>query len=399
MNNGFTVNGLQLDSVLVPRSYFNQSTQWAWGLNSSGQLGNNSIINQSSPVQTIASGLNWKQISCGKTMTGGIKTDGTLWTWGGNASTGQLGDNTTISKSSPVQTVAGGTNWRQLSVGLLFSLDTQGMCAAVKTDGTLWLWGKNNYGQLGDNTTGNKSSPVQTIAGATTWNKVSASGSHCGAIKTDGTLWMWGFNNGGQLGANDTTSRSSPIQTISSGTTWLFVATGAVITAAIKTDGTLWTWGINTLGQLGDNTTINKSSPVQTIASGSSWQQVSAGGSNNGGANPGHMMAIKTDGTLWTWGYNDSGQLGDNTTINKSSPIQTVAAGATWSQVSAGYYTSSATKTNGTLWTWGYNAFGQLGDNTTIRKSSPVQTISGGTNWSQVSTGYFTNSGLTFNYY
>ena len=192
----------------------------------------------------------------------------------------------------------------------------------------LWLWGHNNYGQLGDASITHKSSPIQTVSGGTNWKSVSGGGYHTAAIKTDGTLWLWGYNNSGQLGNNTNTNKSSPVQTVSGGTNWKSVASGYYHTAAIKTDGTLWTWGSNGYGQLGDNTTTSRSSPVQTVSSGTNWKQVSA--SN------GHTAAIKTDGTLWSWGYNTYGQLGDNTNTNKSSPVQTVSGGTNWKSVAGG---------------------------------------------------------------
>ena len=153
--------------------------------------------------------------------------------------------------------------------------------------GSLWTWGYNDYGGLGDNTNTRKSSPVQTIAAGTNWKQVSCGDSHTSAIKTDGTLWVWGWNYFGQLGDNTTASKSSPVQTISGGTNWKQVAGGGAHTAAIKTDGTLWSWGYNGAGQLGDNTTIAKSSPVQTISAGTDWKQVAGGAS--------HTAAIKDD--------------------------------------------------------------------------------------------------------
>ena len=343
-----------------------------WGYNTNGQLGDNTIVSKSSPVQTIAGGTNWKQVACGYSHTNVIKTDGTLWTWGYNTN-GQLGDNTIVSKSSPVQTIAGGTNWKQVSAGFVHT-------AAIKTDGTLWLWGYNGEGGLGDNTQVHKSSPVQTIAGGTNWKQVAGGGNHIAAIKTDGTLWLWGYNNKGGLGDNSIVPKSSPVQTIAGGTNWKQVSCGQYYTAAIKTDGTLWGWGDNTYGQLGDNTIAYKSSPVQTIAGGTNWKQVAGGGN--------HIAAIKTDGTLWTWGYNAYGQLGDSTTVYKSSPVQTIAGGTNWKQVSCGQFHTTAIKTDGTLWLWGYNInSGQLGDNTNDPKSSPVQTIAGGTKWKQVAGG------------
>jgi alpha-tubulin suppressor-like RCC1 family protein len=344
---------------------------WSFGYNSSGQLGDNTTTDKSSPVQTIAFGTNWKQVSTGSSHTAAIKTDGTLWAWGQNSS-GRLGDNTTTGRISPVQTVAFGTNWKQVSAGNQHT-------AAIKTDGTLWTWGRNNYGQLGDNYVTDKSSPVQTITFGTNWKQVSCAYTHTVAIKTDGTLWTWGRNNYGQLGDNSIIGKSSPVQTITFGNNWKQVSCAYTHTAAIKTDGTLWTWGRNNYGQLGNNTANNTSSPVQTIAFGTNWKQVSAGNY--------HTAAIKTDGTLWTWGRNINGQLGDNTIVDKSSPVQTITFGTIWKQVSCGYHTV-AVKTDGSLWTWGRNINGQLGDNTIVDKSSPIQTIAYGTNWKQVSCGY-----------
>jgi alpha-tubulin suppressor-like RCC1 family protein len=278
-----------------------------------------------------------------------------------------------------VQTISGGTNWRQVS--------TQGFqTAAIKTDGTLWTWGRNDNGYLGDNTITHRSSPVQTVAGGTYWRQVAAAYYHTAAIKTDGTLWTWGFNGDGELGDNTVVHRSSPVQTVAGGTNWRQVAAGYSHTAAIKTDGTLWLWGYNIYGQLGDNTVVNKSSPVQTTAGGTNWRQVS-GGSR-------HTAAVKTDGTLWLWGRNQYGQLGDNTVVNKSSPIQTIAGGTNWKLSAAGQYHTAAIKTDGTLWLWGCNKYGQLGDTTLVHRSSPIQTIAGGTNWKQVAEGfYFTAAG------
>ena len=200
------------------------------------------------------------------------------------------------------------------------------------TEGGLWLWGYGVFGGLGDNTITNRSSPVQTVSGGTNWKQVAGGQNHTAAIKTDGTLWLWGYNNAGQLGDNSITHRSSPVQTVSGGTNWKLVAAGTYSTVAIKTDGTLWTWGRNSVGELGDNTRTHRSSPVQTISGGTNWKQVAGGN---------HTVAIKTDGTLWTWGNNSYGALGDNSTTNRSSPVQTVSGGTNWKQVScgAGYHT------------------------------------------------------------
>jgi alpha-tubulin suppressor-like RCC1 family protein len=388
---GLTTNfknsaGVDIGSTLVEKSYlidrypelvntFRFAGLWVWGNNTRGALGDNATTHRSSPVQTVSAGTNWKQVAGGFFHTIAIKTDGTLWLWGNN-SFGGLGDGSSIThRSSPIQTVAGGTNWKLVA-------SAQYHTASIKTDGTLWLWGRNDVGHLGDNSITARSSPVQTVSGGTNWKQVSAIGSTSAAIKTDGTLWMWGFNGRGELGDNTVIRKSSPVQTVSGGTNWKLVASGFYHTAAIKTDGTLWTWGRNTNGALGDGSSIvHRSSPIQTVSGGTNWKQVACGQFNT--------AAIKTDGTLWLWGRNTNGQLGDNTTTDRSSPIQTVAGGTNWKQVASGFFHTAAIKTDGTLWTWGRNTNGQLGDNTTAFKSSPVQTFAGGTNWKLVAGGNY----------
>jgi len=338
---------------------------WAWGYNNYGQLGTNDKTHRSSPVQIISGGADWVTVAAGYRNSVGIKNDGTLWTWGQNVD-GQLGDGTIIHRSSPVQTVSGGTNWKQASAG--YSM------AAIKTDGTLWLWGRNDDGELGDNTIIKKSSPVQTFSGGTDWSTVTLGSAHAMAIKTNGTLWMWGNNAYGQIGDNSSIKKSQPVQTVSGGTNWAKLAKtiGGTASAAIKTDGTLWLWGRGGTGAMGDNTSISKSSPVQTIAGGTNWANVAISI---------HTVATKTDGTLWTWGYGAMGALGDNTIIDKSSPVQTAASGTNWKDIANNNFWTSAIKTDGTLWMWGRNTYGNLGDFTTIDRSSPIQTYAGGNNW------------------
>jgi len=300
-----------------------------------------------------------------------------LWSWGWNFY-GQLGNNVAFGADirTPITTFAGGANWKQVSSG---RLDTR----AIKTDGTLWSWRYNGNGQLGDNTTTDKPTPVTTFAGGTNWKQVASGLERVAAIKTDGTLWVWGYNNRGQLGDNTTTQRLTPVTTFAGGTNWKQVACGGYHTAAIKTDGTLWTWGFNNNGQLGDNTTVNKTTPVTTFTGGTNWKQVSCGRE--------HVAAIKTDGTLWTWGSGIGPALGDNTGANRSTPVTTFAGGTNWKQVSCANRgrNTAAIKTDGTLWVWGANGIGgQLGINEAfVSKLTPVTTFAGGTNWKEVSGG------------
>ena len=150
----------------------------------------------------------------------------------------------------------------------------------------------------------------------------------------------------------------------------------------------LWLWGAGCVGRLGNNATADRSSPVQTVSTGNNWKQVALGCR--------HSSAIKTDGTLWLWGDGVSGILGNNDTTSRSSPVQTVSTGNNWKQVALGQIFSSAIKTDGTLWLWGCGTFGRLGNNSTIPHSSPVQTVSTGTNWKQVALGFYHSAAVTF---
>jgi alpha-tubulin suppressor-like RCC1 family protein len=350
---------------------------WAWGRGAEGELGDNAATNRSSPVQTASKGYDWTDVSSGATDHAVAIRDGQLWAWGVNRQ-GKLGDNTTATKSSPVQTVAGGTNWKQADAGYDHS-------AGVKTDGTLWTWGANDFGQLGTNNITHRSSPVQTVAAGTTWKQVSTGAFHSAAIKNDGTLWNWGWNNKGQLADGTTSNRSSPVQTAAGGTNWRLVSCGIYHAAAIKNDGSLWTWGNNDFGQIGDGTTTDRSSPVQTIAGGSNWKLVACGDY--------FTVAIKEDGTLWSWGVNTHGQIGSNNTTSYSSPVQTVAGGTDWKLVDAGSYHTTAIKTNGSMWAWGRGNLGQHGNGASSNRSSPIQ-ISSDTNWRRVACGSTSTYGI-----
>lgn len=353
------------------------STLWAWGYNAHGRIGNGTTTSCSVPSSVAGNGINWKLVCASASNTASIKNDGTLWVWGLN-NVGQLGDGTTTSRISPVAVAGGGVTWCAVSVGACHMM-------ALKTDGTLWTWGLNSCGQLGDGTTTNRSSPGTVAGGGNTWRDISAGEGSSFAVKTDGTLWTWGCNGVGDLGIGTSgvgTGRSSPGTTIGGGTNWSKVSKTRMSALALKTDGTLWTWGFNFYGELGDGTTTNRSSPGTVAGGGLTWCQIATGIN--------HSMAIKTDNTLWTWGRNTHGRLGDGTTTCRSSPGTVAGGGTTWSKVSGFGYSTVALKTDGSLWTWGYNARGgQLGDGTTTNRSSPGTIFGGGNAWCDVSGGFF----------
>ena len=361
--------------TLEQASYYQGTGEWpkpvlprelyAWGQNQFGNLGVNSIVNVSSPTQ-VSGGGSWASITSGDQATASIKSDGTLWTWGRNEY-GELAlglpGNSNTNRSSPVQ-VGALTTWANVTFGRNHVL-------AVKDDGTLWACGYNAEGQVGDNTRARRSSLTQIGAG-TTWAKTAAANLSSFATKTDGTLWAWGSSSTGLLGQNNTVYRSSPVQ-VGALTTWLEISGGGYNLLAIKTDGTLWAMGNET----GTGTTINFSSPVQVGAL-TTWNKIYAGRNA--------MFAIKTDGTLWAWGAgNTYGELGQNNTITYSSPVQ-VGSDTNWKNI-AGSLSTFGTKTDGTLWFWGYPYVGMNGENgPAINRSSPIQ-IGSETSWDQVNIG------------
>jgi len=340
---------------------------WTWGYNAAGALGLGNKTYYSSPKQ-VGSLTNWNIIYAGSQAydrTNAIKTDGTLWVWG-IGSSGQLGLGNTTSYSSPKQ-LGALTNWLSVASGFYFTV--------AINNGNLYAWGRNTQGQLGLNNTNNYQSPKQ-IGALSTWSKAVAGERFAIAIKTDGTLWSWGANNLGQLGIGNTTYYSSPKQ-IGALTNWSKITAGGNFCAVIKTDGTLWAWGGNANGQLGlGNTTYSFSSPQQVGAL-TNWSQISAGNR--------FCIAVKTDGTLWSWGSNGNGQLGLGNSTYYSSPKQ-IGALTAWSLISAAERSAMSIKTDGTLWSWGSGQYGQNGLNNTTTYSSPKQ-IGALTTWRSIAAG------------
>lgn len=377
--NGITIfGGVNITPPPPPPSAY----LWAWGQNSFGQLGLGNTTSNSSPAQVGSLGT-WNNVFPSNEYKGRtfvIDTSGALWAWGNNYK-GALGTGDTVDRSSPVQ-IGALTNWNTVDSGYNHTI-------SIKTDGTLWSGGHNGSGELGLGNTTSYSSPKQ-VGGLTNWLKISCGNYHNIAVKTDGTLWSWGavFNSAGWLGLGDGSSRSSPVQ-IGTLTTWASSAGGYDHSFAIKTDGTLWAWGKNGQGQLGLGNINDNYSPNQVGAL-TNWSSVSAGSRQ-------FTVAIKTDGTLWTWGNNGYGQLGLGNKTSYSSPKQ-VGSLTTWLSVSAGGYHIAAVKTDGTLWTFGRGSEGQLGDQTSYAYaagiSSPKQ-VGALTNWTKVAAGFRHNIAIS----
>ncbi|MFC7774812.1 RCC1 domain-containing protein [Flavobacterium sp. GCM10027622] len=334
-------------------------TLWSWGRNNSGQLGtgqNSSTINLL-PKQ-IGTESNWLKISAGNAHNLAIKANGTLWAWGRN-SDGQVGIGSNASTFNTPQQIGTDTDWAFISAGDEFSL-------AIKTNGTLWAWGDNAFGQLGDTSTDDRNSPVQ-IGTATNWASVSAGTQHALGLKVNGELWAWGTNNTARFSTTLPAFSYVPIQ-MGTDTDWSKVVASRDHGAALKTNGTFWTWGSNATGQLGDGTTVDKTTPIN-IASLNGAIKIAKGHQ--------HTLVIKNDGTIWSWGGNASGQLGIGTPLSPApsptlNPTQENTFNNTWIYIDSKITHTAAIRSDGTLYTWGANLWGQLGDNSQTAKSAPV---------------------------
>jgi len=350
------------------------------GQNGSGQLGLNNTVNKSSPTQ-VGTETNWSQIDGTNEMVGGIKTNGTLWTWGSNFQ-GQLGIGTQVDQSSPVQ-VGSLTTWRKAISGYPYAMHF------LKTDNTIWTSGSNNDQRLGLTSLGtpNRTFSPRQVGSDTNWSNVVSGSGFSFANKTTGSLWAWGRCYSGEFGTSQNAQILSTPTQIGSLTNWtdnIIIGNGTVF--AIKNDGSLWSWGINGVGQLGSNNLTYTNSPNQ-VGTNTNWSKISAHW------NATFVAAIKTDGTLWTWGQNANGALGANDIVYRSSPTQ-VGTGTNWGNVSVTSQNMIGIKTDGTLWLWGRNNYGQLGFNDIVNRSSPVQ-VGTGANWSSSSGGSATSFFIT----
>jgi alpha-tubulin suppressor-like RCC1 family protein len=328
-----------------------------------------------SPAATAAATSAWIRIATGGYHTCGIREGNTLWCWG-SAAYGELGTGATADQEQPQQITRPTAGWTSVAAGYAHS-------CATRNDGSLWCWGYNRDGETGTGTTANIARPHQlTTPAPTGWASVTAGILHTCAIRTDGTLWCWGDNGAGALGIGSTVSQDLPQQVTTPATTgWGSVTAGNYHTCATRTDGTLWCWGFNDEGQLGIGNTIDQDLPQQvTTPAADGWSTVAGGG--------GHTCATRTDGTLWCWGFNSAGELGIGNTTNQHLPQQVVTPAATgWTSVTAGGGTTCALRTHA-LRCWGYNGQGQLGIGSTVSQDLPRRVlVPSPTGWSRLALG------------
>lgn len=283
---------------------------WGWGDTDSGQLGIGGSI--SAPTMLLAS--DFLKIAAGGALSLAVRTDGTLWGTGVIAFFPP-------STLYPWEQIGADADWKEIAVGGIYDCGEASPCAtldcraithslAIKTNGTLWAWGENSFGQLGIEGIDDQYLPV-SVDTDTNWVAISAGENHSLGLRSDGTLWAWGWNAFGQLGDGTETNRAIPT-VIGADTDWTAVAAGYRHSVALKSDGSLWSWGCNGAGQLGDGSTTSTNSPIRI---GTAAYVAIATGKE-------HTTALKADGTIWAWGGNAFGQLGDGTTERKLSPTQ-----------------------------------------------------------------------------
>jgi alpha-tubulin suppressor-like RCC1 family protein len=338
---------------------------WAWGGNAYGQLGDGSITDRGQPVRLTTLGLSGRviAIAAGGEHSLALTADGMLWSWGRNDS-GQLGDGTTVQKNSPVA-IGAFLNVKAMSGGGAHSL-------ALLSDGSLYAWGDDTSGQLGNaGVTGQSNTPVPVQFPTTTRViDLAAGGAHSLALEATGQVWGWGANASGQVGNGSTTDQGTPVQVSTSTglSRAVKIAAGSAHSLALTSDGDTFAWGDNTNGQIGDGSTTDRTAPAQVSTStGLTGASMVAAGNE-------HSLAFKDNGTVWAWGKNLSGQVGNGNTTDQSSPVSvstlagTLATAAAWNQ-------SYALKANGTLLAWGENVEGQLGDGSLTQRNSPVPVV------------------------
>ena len=289
-------------------------------------------------------------IGAGEMHSLAVRSDGSIWAWGSNAH-GELGDGTDEERHTPVR-LSGLSNVSSVATEWVHSL-------ALRDDGTVWAWGDNEYGQLGDGTTTARTSPVR-VSELSDITAIAVGGSHSLALRNDGRVWAWGM--GGRLGDGTNADRPVPVPVIGLDNV-VAIDAGSAHSLALRSDGSVWAWGVNGGGQLGDGSTTTRLTPVQ-VSGVSGATVIAAGGA--------HSLAVLANGTVWAWGWNEQGQLGDSTSTHRMTPVRVSGLNEV-KHIAAGLQHSLAALADGSVWAWGWNYAGQLGDGTSTRRLTPAR--------------------------
>ena len=393
---------------------------FCWGIGTNGRLGNNSASGNVSTPYQVSPAIPWRSVSGSNGATCAIQTNGALWCWGNNVY-GQLGQNDLTQRLVPVpvgadtnwanlgqgsnpsqvcatrtdgtawcqgdpgvvrftpQVVGSATNWRSVAVGDNFT-------CGVQTGDSLWCRGLNTYGRLGTGDANPRFQMTQITSPSVSWKQVSAGTNHACAVGTDTTLYCWGRNNVGQIGAGTATTQyltPNPVLLGGVATGWTSVTAGSAFTCATRTDATVYCWGDNASGQLGQGITggtATAPAAASAVTAVGGWATLQAGASQ--------ICGLRTDRTLYCWGLNSSGQLGNNSTTSTGTPVQVVAAdGVPWRTFGAGASHVCAVKVNGTLWCWGAGSNAQLGGPGVVSSQRLPAQVGSQITWRQVGAG------------
>ncbi|WP_419203901.1 putative Ig domain-containing protein [Bordetella trematum] len=326
-----------------------------WGDNAYGQLGDNSTTPRLLPVNVVGLSTGVEHIVAGSNHTCAMMS-GAVKCWGFN-STGQLGTNNTTTRLTPGSVVGLSSGVASISAGNAHT-------CVVTTAGAAKCWGHNGYGQLGDNSTTKRLTPVDVVGLTSGVASISAGNTHTCAVTTTGAAKCWGQNSYGALGNNSTTDRLTPVDAVGLTAGVASITTGYQHTCAMTTSGGAKCWGRNSNVQLGDNSATNRLTPVNVVGLTSGVASISAGNY--------HTCAVTTSGGAKCWGNNINNELGDNSTTNRSTPVNVVGLTSGVASISAGNRHTCVVMTSGAGKCWGYNASGQLGDNSTTNRKTPV---------------------------
>lgn len=382
----------------------NDGTLWAWGRNTSGQIGNGTLVDVTTPTAILPTSRRWKFINAGRETTAAIDTTGKLAVWGANLDKGGNYEHRPL-------TVGTETNWEKVAYSE--------HAIALKNDKSIWSWGIDQEGELGNSSWGPQQIAIQEVTSFsgsvdfnafiqngelrtqginangqlgitssnflerspkrvndnTDWQVVSVGGRHALALKNDGTLWAWGNNEYGQVGNNSSSNVNAPIAILPN-QRWKKIHAGLNHSVAIDTSNSIWTWGDNAYGQLGLGNTTLRRTPVK-VGTATDWADIAAYN---------HTLALKTDGSLWAWGENLAAQLGLGDELAQNAPVR-VGGSNEWKKISAGQKHSAALMNDNSLWTWGSNAWGELGYSHQGNKNTPGR-VGTENDWADVNAGY-----------
>jgi alpha-tubulin suppressor-like RCC1 family protein len=337
----------------------NSNLVWSWGYNLYGTLGDNTNVDKHLPIKLYGN-KTFCQISSSKYdyYSQAIDKNGKSWGWGGNNKGVYLGDNTYGVKSTPVA-VCGNHTFCKIETGNLHTI-------AIDNNGKLWCWGFNDNGQLGNNNPPTAENTPISITSGRTFCKISCGYQNSAGIDKNGKLWTWGYNLYGQLGNNSTSNKSTPFAIGGVNKTFCEIYCGQFHMMALDFNGKSWTWGYNSSGQLGDNTNLSKNTPVSVYGN-KTFCKISVGGY--------HSIGIDYNGKIWSWGRNLNGQLGNQTIVCEKTPVMLVGINKTFCKISGGNINTISIDKYDKMWGWGYNNYGQLGDNSTIDKCTPISIV------------------------